>query len=432
MGASLGRSRCPHVSATLGGYISISGRIYILSVDHFLSECLCDNSNRLRSPSISDIANVEEEIQKKLKELGLKISRSAPNEVPLEQVGEILFHNRDVDEEVEQYRRFQGELNDKDDFALGVIRHRCGGVMPSRRLSADPRLHGVYHRMDWSISEVTAKHRQGKNLFRHGRVAQPGVEDFENEVMSPEGCGVPCTTIGDASLGERVYYVGTTSGLREGVINPALIQWRDENGDISHEWSIVVPRCELLKDSDFKGDSGAWIINNDNVLLGLLWGWDNGSILFTPIKDVFADITQKMNCDQIKLPEYSFGPRPERSGSFLCRTSSSITRESTPELIEHEELTGPARITSDLLSPIQILEGMHRRNSNASITSINSGSSTPSLLSSASSICDELILPPSSPQTPSSILVNGLSIRTKAIDFDWIQIDHEKTGRHET
>jgi hypothetical protein len=414
MGASIGLSQCPHVSATLGGYISVDGRIYMLTVDHFISECTsCVVDTKLRSPSISDMNDVRRHLKSKLKDLGLKISRSAPDEIPLGKVAELLFPE-DVDEELEQYKRFHRELDDKETgFALGVIRYRCGGGMLPLRPSSNPRLAGVLHHMDWSVSEITAKHRKGKNFHRHGRVAKPGTADLAQEVMKPEGSGDPCAMIGDMAGGEGVFYVGTTSGLREGCINPALIQYGDEYG-VSHEWSMVVPHCEALKDSDFQGDSGAWIISNDNKLLGLLWGWDNGNLLFTPIQDVFADITQKMNCHKIELPDDFSGSRSERSGSLLCRTNPVEVDQDAPEPIQGESTDNdePVLVSPSMLSPFSILQS--RRSSSASSISNYSMSSTPSLLSSGSSFSffDEPGAMTISSKSPSHCLTNDESVPT--------------------
>ena len=44
-----------------------------------------------------------------------------------------------------------------------------------------------------------------------------------------------------------------------------------------------------------KGDSGSWILEkNSNSLLGMLWGWSDGCLLFTPIHDIFADIRESV------------------------------------------------------------------------------------------------------------------------------------------
>jgi hypothetical protein len=264
LSASIGPSGCPHVSATLGGYVSVDNRIYMLTVDHFISECPCNVSTQVRSPSISDVEDVKVQLERKIEELNLRIRQTAPNEIALGQIEELLFAG-DVDEELEQYKRFKRELDGGDSqFALAMVRERCGGSQPLIRQSENPRLQrqGVYHRMDWSLSEVTSRHRMGKNVHRYGRVHEPTLGHLQAEVSRSGGLGPLCTSSGELVAGDQAYYIGTTSGLREGTINPGLVLWSDEYDNITHEWALVVPNCEQLRDRDFQGDSGAWILDN--------------------------------------------------------------------------------------------------------------------------------------------------------------------------
>ncbi|KAF2261727.1 hypothetical protein CC78DRAFT_607341 [Lojkania enalia] len=418
MGASIGMIQCNDISATLGGYIWVDGRIYMLSVDHFIfpaGECQCHSkSRRLRSPSISDIRDIRYRLRRKLKELEKKIMRSAPRgEIPLGQVYELF--TLQTNEELELYRRFESELNTKDeDFALGTIRVRCGpGPLPLSP-SANPRLKGKSHRMDWSLFQITEKQREGKNIHRHRRISQPGLDDLSNELLEPEGSGIPVEKTSNIVGGELCHYVGTTSGFREGRVNPALIQFC-ERENISHEYSMIVPGCEGLRASAFEGDSGAWIIGNEhNTLLGLLWGWDNGSLLFTPIQDVFADIKRKMNCHQVKLPESSTGPGPHEF-SLLCRKNRPVSRACTPEL----EPT-PAKLCKVTSSPLDKIDlkpefGVHCRTaSSCSNSSQRSPSPVPSLDSSVSSISDG-VSPIQSPfqLLDATVILESLALRPK-------------------
>jgi hypothetical protein len=235
----------------------------MLTVDHFISEC-CSMSTQVRSPSISDIRNVRHQLQQKLADLSLRIRQIAPNEIPLGQVNQ-LFLTDDVDEELELYKRFERQLDaDDSQFALAMLRERCGGSQPLSRPSSNPFLPvpGADHRMDWSLSEVNARHRMGKNVHRYGRVYEPTLGQLQAELSRSGGLGPLCASTSDVVAGEQAYYVGTTSGLREGFINPAMTMYEDEYGNLTHEWALVVPGCERLGDRDFQGDSGAWIMGN--------------------------------------------------------------------------------------------------------------------------------------------------------------------------
>jgi len=73
---------------------------------------------------------------------------------------------------------------------------------------------------------------------------------------------------------------------------------------------MVVPEDKQEEDI-YWGDSGAWIIrDSDNALVGLLWGWINGQLIFTPIKDVFEDIKETFNATEVGLPKLPTGSDP--------------------------------------------------------------------------------------------------------------------------
>ncbi len=75
------------------------------------------------------------------------------------------------------------------------------------------------------------------------------------------------------------------------------------NEETSSEWAIVLqPESQQISTTHL-GDSGSWVLRqSDNALVGLLWGWVDGHLLFTPIKDVFNDIKSMLNADMICLP----------------------------------------------------------------------------------------------------------------------------------
>lgn len=381
MGASIGLDECSDMSATLGGYVLLDGVMHMLSVDHFISECRCGKkSSKLRSPSLCDAEDVKEQLEKKLDEIHLKVSRLGYSEVPLQHAGSRLFSG-DINEELEQYKRFERELEDSENaYALGMVRWRCGEGEHPLRLPVNPTVDQELRRMDWSLTEITERDRDGQNTHRHRRGTELALNDLSDEINNPKGSGMPCKETGRAVGGEGAHYVGTTSGYREGTINAALQLHIDEEGNPSHEWTMVVPECERLPDAAFKGDSGAWIIGNDsNKLLGLLWGWDGGLLLFTPIQDVFEDIKRNLrNCD-IQLPDFEESGRSRRGSTLLCRNPSVHSIERAPK--KNSTITEPAMATPQILLPPDVDEksSLERTSSTSSLFSL------PSLASSSSS-----------------------------------------------
>jgi hypothetical protein len=428
-GASIGRINCPHVSATMGGHISMDGRTHMLSVDHFIAACTCQ-SPKVRSPSISDINDIQLHLSRMRNNLELRISRIADHEIPLDQV-DTLFP-LDVQEELAQYERFVEEVKQHEHaFSLGIIRKRSGE--DRSRSSVNSGRPNVIHRLDYSLTEITEKNRQGKNILRHGLTADPSLDDLQNEVITPDGSGDPITTTSHVFGGENVFYVGTTSGLRKGTVSPILMLYRDKYGVESREWAIVVPGCENLSAYDFQGDSGAWIIKDDNSLLGLLWGWDNGYLLFTPIHDVFEDIKERWKYRQVELPNLSSGSRPQQSGILLCRTSDY------PTLDDCEDSRSPPinilKTPATGLSPLDIDKEVWRRRG-SSASSGSSMSSTPGSVSSSASSFTEVSPPtPEGPipldRTKGLCETLQLAFRTKPpsqfepIERNWEIVQHE-------
>ena len=313
MGASIGMKVCPHISATSGGYILIDGRKYMLSVDHFIqaaTECeICRVSTwntTINSPSPGDVDELIQDLGNKLNELELKVRDTTPQEeIPLNQVRQVLLP-KEIGDELDLYRRFRQELlKDTKEFELGDVHYRC--IQDSIRESTLPRptdANPPMHRMDWSISEVR-KQREGKNVHRHRQTTELAIEDFKGELLKPEGAGKPCEETAEPRGGDSVHYVGQ-NGLHYGKVSPALSLIGDKCGGVSEEWAIVVSGSDKESTNCFEGDSGAWIIRDDNKLIGLLWGWDNYQLLFTPIQDVFADIVRVVNgAKNVCLPPHS-------------------------------------------------------------------------------------------------------------------------------
>lgn len=378
MGVSCGIAGCPHVSATAGGFVKVEGKLYMLTVDHLLDACPCTSSD-VQSPSISDANNVREHCERKLRDIELKNQRTSTGEIPLSMVVETIF-TRVVDEEIEQYARIQAESEQSNGtYAFGTVRQRSSHGQDPHRVSINPSSTGRVHKMDWSLIEVTAKHRKGKNTLRYGRVAAPSLDDLRNEIMRPEGNGSHCTAVSNVNGLEPVHYVGTTSGFRQGHVSAVLTVYEDRATEmVSYEWGMIVPGCHSLRDTAFKGDSGAWIISDNNKLLGQLWGWDDGHLLFTPIVDIFANIAQKMhkNPDVISLPQDQ-GPKADYQDKLLCRISTESLTTAFENVHLHEDKMYQV---PGLLSPITIPTGGRttRASSWCSIGSI------PSLMSSVS------------------------------------------------
>ena len=323
MGASIGLQSCDRVSATLGGYILIDGVRHMLTVAHFIKSAQefgssGQNGNPLwiTSPSGLDVNELGPELEQKIRDVEAKLKMSCPFQpIPLRQLQETGFP---VDEEIEAelnfYENFRRDLERKpNDFVMGQflrrsdIYTRSARALPGEfRLPEGSQVNRVGHRLDWSISTVS-RNRAGRNFHRHSNHEELQVADFRAEAANPEGMGSLCEYTAQVQPKDQVHYVGQTSGRQGGVVNAALVLVRD-GSDRSYELAIDLPLNEQKSGGYFGGDSGAWIIrDSDKALLGMLWGWSNSQLLFTPIADIFDDIKRTVNAREVGLPRRPAG-----------------------------------------------------------------------------------------------------------------------------
>ncbi|KAF2114524.1 hypothetical protein BDV96DRAFT_100432 [Lophiotrema nucula] len=296
MGVSMGMSNCIHVSASSGGYLAIGGVKFMLSVNHMRyprPDCTCPDDTqdlKVSAPSLGDISDLRELVRMRVEELRLKMKASAPDSIPLDgsdTLDESLFHGSDK-KELKMYESFGWALNKPNQaFELGDV-ERSGS---STRVSSSSRYTcelPVEHQMDWCLIQVK-RERMGKNRHRHRKCTKLTLDDLSHEDANPLGVGRPCEMIGDFRGGEAVYYVGPTSGLREGYINPVPQIQGKTDGSFTLEWAMVVDGG-APDNTEFEGDSGTWILDSNEHAIGMLWSWNNGLLNFTPLDDIIADI----------------------------------------------------------------------------------------------------------------------------------------------
>lgn len=205
------------------------------------------------------------------------------------------------------------ELNQPDQgFILGELVSHC--QPPNERLpidaesssSSEPANNG---RMDWALFS-TEPRRMGENRHRF----PPGSEFEFHETISDViiGNGNFCNDTFDIRNVKRnasAHYVGQRSGPRNGRINavPMLVK---SGGISTYEYALICPG-QIPKSECCEGDSGAWILTqNENKLVGLLWGWNDGQLVFSPIDEVFADIRKTFPARDVCLPHDPINREP--------------------------------------------------------------------------------------------------------------------------
>ena len=361
MGASLGLTCSTRVSGTLGGYILIDGAKYILTSDHFVKNSRDttinsgvvlenqDEEERLVSPSLADLANMiqsleqtEREYRASMRSEGLERYDKPdiqPRELHLESTQRVVNGLADI-------RHLLAQVNKPcRDFTLGEVFRRSNA--PRRALDAQalgPDHANRLRNMDWAICRVNDE-RAGENRHKYQSNDDAAQDHYIHENNRVGRQGKSCDETCDIDPAAQIYYVGRKSGHREGIVNGAPIQTCIEYV-VSCEWSILGPPGQPIQKPSVEGDSGAWVIRKyDNKLMGQVNAYSSGQIIFTPIKDIFADIHDQCGV-VVSLPSIQRTPAVA-TNSIPADQLCSI--ESEPVVKPYRWLTEPSMMPSKRL-----------------------------------------------------------------------------------
>lgn len=310
MGASVGLISSPSVSATLGGYILINGQIFILTTDHFIersqmtgnSGLMSGDQKTLVSPSLGNLAQMVGCLEQTKRDHNATtksdlLKRSGDRDIPASELRDrVPVSERDA---VRQRDRNLDKLLDQvqkpyEYYTLGKVIRRSQG--PRKASDSHPYGQGHMRYMDWAICEVNHE-RVGENRHKYRSNDDAKADDYIDIDGSNlrHGLGDICHETCDIIPGEDIFYVGQTSGHRMGIVNGVPMQVSIES-DVTVEWSILDSRRQSIELRSVQGDSGAWVLRKcDNKLMGQVIAHSLGQVLFTPIKDIFADIQQRVD-----------------------------------------------------------------------------------------------------------------------------------------
>ena len=374
MGASIGLLCSDKVSATLGGYVLISGKKYMLTSEHFVanSRKLADRDDdddvTVTSPSREDLKIIENNLKQNKRDIDSDINSLAPrtygdrdipandfsdsNNVPPE-LREAMSRNDDVRSLLDQVTRPPLE------YAVGTVKKLSLEVKKeiiSRDLAEKVGLRKdelmVEHQMDWALIEVNSRlAHTGENRHKY-RSNQDAMDDGfyvdENSHANQPG-DVVYETCG-AEIGYTVYYVGQRSKHRIGLVSVPTLD--GSSGTLS--WGILDVDGGEIPYSDVAGDSGAWVIRKEgNKLMGQVHSHAQGQVLFTPIDVIFADLNKLCN-SKVSLPSC-----PPDLGQIPSTTPSRplCSGRQTPPARAYQLIIPPpvASITPPETSPIEIV-----------------------------------------------------------------------------
>lgn len=336
MGASLGLLCSTKVSGTLGGFVFIEGKTYILTSEHFVTRSqdlmspkrlVLDGNHMddealksLTSPSISDLTLMENSLKQKLRN-----SRTKINDLMTETYGDqdvsssSLSDSTFLPEPLREAHRWQKQVESllnqvrrpQDEYEIGsVFKQRIEATRsafyprPSaetHRLTNDP----LVHTMDWCLCKLS--HGNAENRHKYRSILDARTDSYIEEADHINRPGELCHDICEVEPGVAVFYVGQGSGRRDGKVNGALVA-TSCGSSASQEWSIISSNAQWLDYNDVQGDSGAWVVRQrDNKLMGQVHGHASGQVLFTPISVIFDDMRSQFGAD-VSLPSSPLAP----------------------------------------------------------------------------------------------------------------------------
>jgi hypothetical protein len=343
MSASGGLLGCREMTITVGGYIIVDNQTRLLTVDHFIDpspqQSNINSETKLTSPSLMDKDELREDIEQNLRDIRFAIQRYE----------RLSYHELQTNEQIkalrEEHHRFEGyERNHgrpDTGFVIGSLDRRSGRKLKDAVYNDLPleqpkdRLVRMRHRMDWSTFKVDPS-RLGQNRHRYRFCHTRRAVEFRSEETFPMGAGDLCQQWCEieSNLSVPVHYVGQSSGRVNGEISasPILVVC---DGIESWEWGVVAESYRQYED-DYRGDSGAWILRDlDCAVVGMLWGYVQGHLVLTPIKNVFEHIKEISERQEVCLPP----PPPRHTMPGLYNDGTLMSTEAT--LISRPKLVGP-------------------------------------------------------------------------------------------
>ncbi len=317
MGASLGLICSNRVSATLGGYVLIDGCRYIATSDHPITESQkttnCDSGDldpeTVTHPSRHDLSEVEESLKRILLGMRSEIDREFREQYGDQDIPEnITSDSPELNKALIKSKKLRSLLDEatkpKSEFAIGAVEKRSMG---QRKASYPKSLAGVpglenqtlTHQMDWCLCRATRDNSENRHRYRSNHDAE--LDNYLEESQNANNPEEVCYEMCDVESAAAICYVGQGSCHRDGKVS-LPVTFMSKDGVMTHEWAIMSPLGEAILYPHVAGDSGAWVIRqNNNQLMGQIHSYANGMVLFTPSLVLFDDFRD--NCGvEVSLP----------------------------------------------------------------------------------------------------------------------------------
>ena len=394
MGASLGMLCSTNVSATLGGYIMMEGEKYILTSEHFIAECIknvvIQDRETIVSPSPVDLMEIvgclKQALRNKRDEFDSLAKATFGDQEIIPKEMEICPSLQEACYDLSATKeKLQQVEQPIEDFALGTYFRRSNDdlreALGTHFIGSNTARRRPMHYMDWAVCKVNSRAGENRHRYQSNRDALKNID----QSSCIEGLEDICHDTCDIAPGTQVYYLGQKSSHRTGTVNAVPMEVCT-NGVVSHEWSIVDSRGVFVMFPSVEGDSGAWVLQKDKKLMGQIISHSTGQILFTPIKDIFADITEQLQTE-ITLPSIDRPPRVTAGpapANFLCSVQDKPTIKAY-DWMNHKKPTGVTTGVPTYLDLIQCLREIDEYTGSGAHTPQRPWSPVPSLIASPSS-----------------------------------------------
>ena len=372
MGAAVGMKGSSTTSGTLGGYLEIDGRSYVLTAAHFVEDAEKNADKNVELSIPTDLILPAEEmhdvlnrwVQTQCREVrarseGMVIDKSAEKQSDELVPGDIKGDSGSWEEATlsaanNQLLEFSKALKDGP-IIIGKHKVHRKGYRESgtlRRLSEQGHIalneQGRVF-MDWALHEATIK-GENRHRYRSRKDALLALEPG-NRVPEEILCEKTCDL--NAKKAPEMHYVGRTSGHRQCTLTsePGILRKGGKGETISFPY-FLMPKGGPVKKDEVAGDSGAWIIrNSDNTVIGQLYGLQGDhKLVFTPINDIIDHIKEVCQTENVHLPGNPRSAREPETQALAYKRPSAIDDDSTDSIL----LTPPPtpRSLSGITTPI--------------------------------------------------------------------------------
>lgn len=350
MGASLGLSCSNKVSATLGGYVLIAGCKYIATSDHPITESQktanCDSAGddleTVTSPSRHDLSEVEQSLKRPVLSMRNEINRLCREQNEDQDIPENNINNSpeliEAQDKLERLEILLDKVKRPKDSAIGTVKKRSMGQRKASYPKSLEYVQGLEdgtltHQMDWCLCKAK-RDNVGDNYHRYRSNNEAESHNYPEESQNTRLPGEVCHQMCEVESAAAVCYVGQGSCHREGKVNlPVLVS---KDGVETHEWALMSPFGTNILYAHVAGDSGAWVIRQDNnQLMGQIHSHASGVVLFTPSRVLFDDFKEHCGVD-VKLPPRA--PNPVQN-PVVAQQICSILR--TPVAQNYDFLVSP-------------------------------------------------------------------------------------------